>query len=145
MDIIFTKNDRSLFSRVIRSVTHEPVSHVALRTGPFVVHSNWKGINVTSFVKFQQQNKIIFSYPLEGSDSKLYNVLNLEGSGYDLPALLYLGCKLALAKVGIKLPKKNLWTLSGMYICTEFVSYVIYGKEDSMITPYKLYLRLTEK
>lgn len=60
---------------------------------------------------------------------------------YDFGALFYL----ALRVLFPWLPKKNLWQTSGMFLCTEWVTEVLEGEEDSMITPYKLFLRLKEE
>jgi hypothetical protein len=66
-----------------------------------------------------------------------------EGRSYDYTGLLYLGLRYyAKRYLGVSLPKVNLWQISGMFTCTEFVTKVLSGKEDSLITPYQLFLLL---
>jgi len=48
-------------------------------------------------------------------------------------------------RVGIKLPKKNIWQNRNHFICTEFVSLGIFGKPDSMLTLRSLETLILEK
>ena len=141
MEILFTTTDLPV-SRLIRHVTKEPVSHCAVRIGEFVIHSSFSGVEILPYSVFASKYKIIYriysiTYPL-----KVYKTLKkYYGHPYDFGALLYLGLRALLPKSWTK--KRNLWQTSGMFLCTEFVTTFIDDKEDSMITPYQLYLRLT--
>ncbi len=139
MEILFTTTD-SIASRFIRDITGEPVSHCVVRVGEFVIHSSFKGVVIEPYDLFRKNNKILYrilglTYP-----SKIRRTLSkYYGKMYDYPALLYLGLRYLLPSI---VPKQNLWQTTGMFICTEFITQLLEEKEDSMITPYKLYLRL---
>lgn len=142
MNILFTKSD-TLMSKLIRKVTGEPFSHCALRvSGGFIIHVNLLGLQVQSSASFGESNEVV---EVVYVDTDWPNVIAaMVGKGhifYDFGAL----CYLALRCIMPFLPKKNLWQCSGMYLCTEFVTEVLDSKEDSMITPYKLYLKLANK
>lgn len=153
MKIVFTKGSSPL-SEAIRGVTKEPVSHVALDFGLFIVHSNLLGVNLEWFNFFKTKCTIV--YTLERTEievlqemkdaAKLDRVLvKLEGAWYDFGALFFAGLAL-LAKHYLKIPlsKVNLWKSSGMFTCTEWVTNFVEDSSDAMITPYQLYLKLKQ-
>lgn len=141
MNILFTKSN-SLMSRIIRAVTKEPVSHCAIEDGGFVIHSNLLGVHIESLEHFSKKCEIGYSVEASITIVQVRNSLaKYEGSGYDIGGLLYLGLRLVLPC----LPKKNLWQSSGMFLCTEWVTEVLDGTADSLITPYGLYQRLIEQ
>lgn len=147
MKIVFTKSNR-LFSKLIMAVTDEPVSHVILEFGEFVIHSNLLGLHVESKESFYKTSFPVFSVDCHDlEEHPLFHLLaSEEHSLYDFGAFLFLGISLlARHYLRIPLPKSNLWQATGMFICTEWITRVIDQKEDSMITPYKLYLRLNSK
>lgn len=141
MEILFTRNSMPL-SRLIRYVTGEPVSHCALLwDGLVVTHMTLEGFRVTAYGSFADGQEIIYRVPVEqtmltGDFFKKYG-----RARYDYGALLYLGLRAVLPF----LPKANLWQTTGMFLCTEFVTQSLYGEEDSLITPYKLYERISGK
>lgn len=138
MNILFTTRS-GLLPSLIRANTHENVSHCAIEAYGFVVHSNYRGVSIEPLSKFKEINKIVDIVDIGKSHTKLMATLaQSHRKGYDILALLYLACKHLLGKVGISLPKKNLWQSTGMYLCTEFVTQVLTGQEDSMITPGQL-------
>jgi hypothetical protein len=142
MRILLTTSDNWV-SNAIRYLTKEPASHIALCQGSFVFHSTFTGMEITTTDEFFRTRKLVascdvdkFSYPL------LMETLSRKHS-YDFPGLLYLGLRyLCKRYLGVKLPKANLWNISGIYTCTEFVTRVVFGMEDTLITPYQLYLKL---
>lgn len=137
--ILFTKSNK-IGSYLIRKVLKEPVSHCAILTEDTVVHSTiTKGIVAEPLKDFLKCNQILYVVDLPGQDFKM-----TKGS-YDYGALSYLVIKYLLEMIHIKLPKKNLWQATGMYLCTEYITEVIDMKEHSLITPYKLYKRLSAK
>jgi hypothetical protein len=98
--------------------------------------------------KFYQSRRVIGR--IRADRFLLHGLLRLMGKinhqGYDYPALIHLGIRYYLkAKLGIPIPKVNLWQISGMWTCTEFASKVILGEVDSMITPWQLYIKLGGK
>lgn len=142
--IIFTCGN-SLLSRAIRSCTGEPVSHVALECEGWVVHSNLLGVRVDALSEFTKHCNILYSLPLPLSTGTiLCKYLTHRDSGYDFGALFYLFLR-SIPLCGRLLPKKNLWKSSGMFLCTEWATEVVAGVEDSMITPYQLYLEMSRQ
>jgi hypothetical protein len=155
IQLLFTTSDKPL-SRVIRWATGECCSHVAILVseehwGLSVVHANWKGVHVEPLNTFLDENKIIHSVDIPeniGNLRRLQGILRKrQGSMYDLGALLFVGIALFCRKaLGLrKWPKQNLWQVTGMYMCTEFVTEYLYGSADAMITPHGLYERIINK
>jgi len=143
MEIIFSKNNKPL-SHMICAVTNEPVSHCAIKVGDFVLHSTIGGPEIRTFEYFCSRNEIVSSVQVPVSERVAVRwMTRLDSKWYDYAALAYLGMRYA-AKVwlGIPLPKANLWRVSGMYMCTELVTTVLFEKADAMLTPYQLYLKL---
>lgn len=139
-EILFTRSGR-VGSRIIRSITREDVSHVALRIGAFVIHSRAcsGGIVIQLYSQFLRENEVVYRLPWMLSSRNLDRT-RYAGAAYDFGALLYLG----LRRLIPALPKANLWQSTGMYMCTEFVTDVIGESEDSLITPYQLYKKLLQ-
>lgn len=127
-------------SALIKKLTGEPASHVALRWGPWVLHSNFGGVRWDRYSDFSAKATVLDEIPTSMSIERLLYIsaTYVEHGSYDYGGLLYCGTKLALSKVGIRLPKKNLWQMTGMHMCTELVTDALGGEEDSTITPWKL-------
>jgi len=132
------------------AVTGEPVSHCAIRWDNLVIHSDLLGLRIEFVEEFLARCEIVHTVEL-GETEELRTrltraILTRRGRIYDLGALLFLGGALLLrSKLGISLPKSNLWRASGMYLCTEFITDIVDSKEDSMITPMGLYNKLTTR
>jgi hypothetical protein len=145
IQVVFTTSD-TFISRAIRYITEEPVSHVALRCGDEVLHSTGKkgGVELTTWAKFCEIYDVQFQTITEGSRKKMHAVAEKhKDASYDYFGLAWLGIRYFFKKfIRINIPKVNLWQLTGMFTCTEFVTKIIDGKEDSLITPYQLYERL---
>lgn len=153
MNILFVKGS-SILSKAIIGATKEPCSHVALEFPELgiVVHSNLLGVHIEWAHTFRQHIQVIHvlkSLKPEDNDiiaenSKLDNLLDkYEWSWYDFGGLLFDGLlMLSRTYLKIPLPKTNLWQSSSMFMCTEWVSEWIDGKQDSMITPEGLYQKL---
>jgi len=136
MKVLFTSSNSPL-SRLIRKITGEQVSHCALRVYDCVIHSNLLGVHMEPFESFN--SSIIESVELPDNLEKVINLLaKYDGNFYDFGALFYLG----LRSLFPFLPKANLWQTTGMFLCTEWITEVVDGKENSMITPHQLYLKL---
>ena len=145
MQIIFTKSNK-IGSKLIRWGLDEPVSHVAIRYDDYVVHSRGGGVEVQKLSEFLKHSEVVYSTKVAKNVPRLFRLLlNTNKSRYDFGALLYLTVRTLCGKIGISLPKKNLWQTSGMFLCTEWVTSYLEGKEDSMITPYNLYKKLENK
>jgi len=142
IEILGTTRDEFL-SKMIRKVTKEPISHVAIRVGDMVIHSNRHGVHYQTYSFFEQDNIIIKRLKLKSSleESLLEEHIKersweYEGKQYDFTVLLYLGIRLALRNyLNIPLEKDNLWDVSNMYICTELVGDLTGFRENEMLTP----------
>jgi hypothetical protein len=145
MRILFTRSNKP-GSKLIRSITEEPVSHCALLDGLYVIHSNFEGVNIVSYEQFKQDNKVIYSIIVPNSWAKMKRLMaRFSDAGYDYGAFFYLGLSLVLRKwFKLPLPKANLWNSTGMFICTEFVSQYLNREGAAMLTPYQLYLEIKE-
>jgi hypothetical protein len=144
MEILFVRGN-SLVSRAIIFLTQEPISHVAIKYGDQVFHTNFIGSHILSYSDFCKKYATIYTVnyaiDVELLDQKIATHKNKP---YDFLALAYLGIRYAAKKyLKIPLPKVNLWAISGMYNCVELVSELAYNKEDSLLTPYRLYLKLS--
>jgi len=148
MRILFTTSDLC-FSKLVRNITDEPVSHTAVELDcGVVVHSNWLGVLLEPSNKFRNKVSVIRELkpvvPME--DSKIIRkYAECQHDWYDVGAFFFLGISLMLrSKFGVPLPKSNLWQSTGMYLCTEWTTEIVDGKEDGMITPWKYYLKLQD-
>lgn len=145
IQILFTHNPHIL-SRIIRFITHEPVSHVALRVDDYIIHSSVWGPEIRTYEYFMNHNVIVYSLPIPNTHKQqlpLHIMSQVDARGYDWGALIYLGLRYAMLRAfKIKLPKANLWEASNMFICTELVSNLLGEKPDAMMTPYGLFNKL---
>jgi len=143
--LVFTTRD-TFVSKAIRYITEEPVSHVAIRCNNIVVHSTGKGgVEETTWDEFQERYTMVSQAEVQANKQQVRGVVEqYKNARYDYPALLWLGARYLMKKyLRINIPKVNLWQITGMFTCTEFVTKVIDGEEDSLITPYQLYKRLS--
>jgi len=150
LKILFTSSDK-WFSKAIMEVTGEPVSHCALEFPNLgiVIHSNFRGLHIQWASTFRKENNIIYEIPFveENEFEKIDQLMQKhEFVYYDIGAMAFLGVSMWLkAWLGVPLPKSNLWQSTGMHLCTEWVSRYVDGREDSMITPHKLYSRIQNR
>lgn len=135
VQLLFTSSETP-GSYLIRKVTGEPVSHCALRVDDYVVSAEIKGVIVQPYSVFKANHDIKFILPVITTQTELDKHF---GKPYDYLGLLFLGIRYSFPKL---MPKQNLWQLSGMFMCTELVSNIVTRETDSMVTPYKLYLKL---
>ena len=146
MKIVFTANGSPL-SRAIRGITGEPVSHVIIVQDDTVFQSNLFGVGMETLAKFTSGGSaLVYSLDFPDDYPRLIQSMGrLNRSTYDFLALVYVGLALILKHyLKIPLPKRNPWSISGAYMCTEFVTATL-GAEDTMVTPYQLYLQLKAK
>jgi hypothetical protein len=145
MEILFTKSDLIL-SKMIRHISEEPVSHCAIAHDWWVAHSSVFGVEIMTREEFESRYTIVYSVPRPDipEQTVLQILTKTNRSMYDYGCLLYLGVRWTMKKYfKIPLPKVNLWASSGMYMCTEWLTAIDRQGEDSMITPYKLYLKMS--
>jgi hypothetical protein len=141
MFILFTTSKYPT-SWLIRKITGEDCSHCAIQIGKQVIHCNFLGVQKEKYEDFIKKNQVKHSMFYAGT-----MVENLTADGffdryksakYDFFALIYLGLRYLLPFM----PKVNLWQTTGMFMCTEFITEVLEGKENSLLTPHQLYIRL---
>ena len=137
----------SPLSWLIRRLTKEDASHIALSWGGYVLHSNLFGVHWESLESFKKRDSIVEELAIGEDVTKLLLFsISLAGKAkYDFLGLLYCGLRLALRGIGIHLPKKNLWAITGMYLCTELVSLYTEGMADDLSSPRKLFDQLKEE
>lgn len=141
MQILFTRNNMVL-SRMIRAITGEDCSHCAIEDGTIVIHSNLWGPHVEDRSSFLDHSEIVHAVPVSSDPDKVLRLLGQSRwFGYDWGALFYLGLRCLFPW----LPKANLWQMSGMYLCTEWVTEYLDDNENSSTTPHQLYERLVSK
>jgi hypothetical protein len=150
MKILFTKSTLPL-SVAIRSVSGEPVSHVALEFPELgiVVQSNLLGIGLEWSSYFREKCTVVYELDDGKSDlatdkAKLTATLDAhENDFYDFTGLIYLGMRTVLNKyLKIPMPKTDVLRISNTYLCTEWVTEYIDGTPETTITPYGLYEQL---
>lgn len=141
--VLFTSGNSAL-SKAIKRATGEDCSHVAIQLwNGLVVHSNLLGIHLNSLEYFKKKAQIVYEIDMGIDPPKerlaFQKISKYEGQSYDLLALFWL----ALLSI-YPFRKNNQWQDSNKFTCTEFVTEVILGQADSLITPYQLYLKLKE-
>lgn len=139
MKILFTKG-HSAFSSLIQHVTGEEISHVVIQVGRFVIQSNLRGLTLDTLEHFNKTATTVYTIDLLNvSEYKALQIYNNHAfRPYDFLSFFLLG--LRSLKLPF-LPKADLRGITGMYICTEFVSEVALD-EELLITPKQLYLKL---
>lgn len=142
IEVLFTKSEL-IGSKMIRDITKEDVSHCAIRYRNMVLHSSYWGVKLLSYEDFKKHNTIVHSVELPLSAWVFVDIWHkYKNKPYDYGAFFFLGLRYLCVKLHIPSPRVNLWQSSGSYLCSEFVSSAILGEQDSLITPYQLYLKL---
>lgn len=147
MQVLFTKNPDSWFSKSIQAVTQEPVSHVAFQFGPWVLHSNWRGVHAETLRTFYKKNQVVYKVPVWGisEDTLLRKFSEREFKPYDVPGILGFTLHLGLRRIFRPIVTKvNLLEYSSLDFCVELVQHLLDKPVDSLITPYQFYLQLTK-
>lgn len=135
----------SPLSGLICALTQEDVSHVVLEYEGYVLQSNLLGVHWDPLAAFEEHASILRSVELKEDLPRLLRLTAqyANKANYDLGGLLYMGLRFAARDyLGLRLPKKNLWAATGMFLCTEWVTEYTGGIEDSLVTPGQLYTRL---
>jgi len=141
--ILFTRSPK-IGSKLIQAVTGEPVSHCAIYVPCFgtVWHSTVPCIINVPYDDFIATHDVVYTVDADIGWDQISEMNKLFGRPYDMVSLLLVGLRLLATRFKIPFPKIDLRSLSGMYLCTEFVSDIMLSDIDSYITPYKLYLKL---
>jgi len=148
--IMFTKG-KNPFSKLIMWGLDEPISHVAICFfDAFVVHSNIKGLNITSLDAFREHSNIVFEHEI-ARYSRSQTVMKMRELGKDIDRAGYdwkYFCFLFWEALKSKIMRREL-KINGVhhdknkYLCLEVAEkylnmHVRYDK-DLYATPMKMY------
>lgn len=144
--ILFTRG-RSPISWLICKLTREEVSHCALEFDNWVLHANFYGLHWVRKFDFDAGCSIVHAVEVNDDPRRLIRLAaeHAGKTGYDFGALFYLTLRYLLRSIGIRIPKKNLWQTTGMFLCTEWVTLYLDGVTDAAITPFKLFEKISHK
>ena len=151
MYVVFTASNK-IGSRIIRFVTGESVSHVAvLMPDDSVAHMAFTGLTQQSIVEFLAHNQAIARVAVDIDPSiavaRLLAFRQQHSHLYDYSALLYLGIMLLyhrLTGVPHHPIYRNRWQKKSMDTCTEFACWMLGREVNSVITPGQLLKELRE-
>lgn len=136
--LLFTRNN-TVVSRLIRAITGEKVSHVAIDLGDFIVHASFPIITTVSKKDFYKKYEVLYNI----EEELVVNPVEYIGRFYDFSALFFAGVLYLLRKLtGKRLYKTNLFNITGLFMCTELAQVSLGEEIDSLETPYQLYLKL---
>ena len=128
----------------------EPVSHVAVELdNGFVVHAHLLGgLRIDWGRDFRRNNQVVIELGADNIPERetVQALLDAHaGSGYDYWAFAYFGWRALLRKCfGIPFPRENKWARRHAFLCTEWLSVLIFRQERAMITPYELLKELSD-
>ena len=146
IEILGTYCINSRVSDTIKAVTGESISHLSvLYKSEWVLQANHRGIHAESYKRFLRNNQVVCSIPVDISDNEVYDRFSkFEFQPYDIAGMLFNVIPLECRRLGLPVPKVNLWNSTGMKFCVEFVSYMV-GHEESLMTPYQFIQQLRSK
>jgi len=150
MRILFTRNNKSMFSRAIQWASGWNASHVAIEMEGMVFHSNLLGPRCDLLEDFEKKAEIVREIQLE---TNYYDAVRLmhfylkrNHRTYDFLLFLTLGMVLAVKKLNNQLggqspelDRKLIFRTSGAYLCTEFVGEFLYGNENQFTLPEEIW------
>jgi len=140
MNILFTQGN-SVVSKLIRWALQSPISHVAIEKDGLIYHSNLLGLHIQPLQHFLKKSTVLHQVPVEDNGRLLQVMGRAWHVPYDFIAFLCMGLRAVLKKI-VRLPKADIRQITGMYICTEFVTEVLDG-DEKQLTPDELLWRLT--
>lgn len=140
MNILFTRRNK-IGSRIIRWVTGEEVSHVAIDFGDFVAGMGFTGLTIEPTKYFYSIHEVVATREFDGNLQDVIATLdNHYPKGYDYPALIWLGLAL-LCQRFFGFPKtitRNPWQKKHLDFCTEFASRILGRNDGPIMTPGRL-------
>lgn len=159
MKLIWTKSTLPL-SLLIRYGLNEPVSHFGIVfDNGIVFHSNLLGTHIEWYHTFTKHCTVVYereyAMTLDGEEEIFQKILNTyDDMGYDFGAFGYFCYRALLYRtLGKPFPAKNDWQSSDKFLCTELatvlpdsvVSAKIKSQDLSIISPYRLYMEISEE
>lgn len=143
MRLLFTKG-KGPVGQTVAWALRSRMSHVVIEYNGLVFHSNFWGVHAIPIERFLEKAKVIEIVEIDLTWRELRTNFNKYWHArYDFLAFLHLGVRAVLRRAGLKLPKANLWQVTGMFLCTEWVTRTLHGTERTL-TPEQLYERLTK-
>ena len=144
MRVLFTRNNKSIFSRAIQWASGWDASHVAIEMEGMVFHSNLFGPRCDLLEDFQKKSEIVREIQLE---TNYYDAVRLmhfylkrNHRTYDFLLFLTLGLLLVIRKLNREeIDRKLIFRTSGAYLCTEFVGEFLYGNENQFTLPEEIW------
>lgn len=138
MKLLFTYNN-TLGSRIIRAVSGQPVSHVAVEIIPGTIsHMTFSGFKqepYTTFIQHQRIAKSIFvATPNPFADIERLEVYRNKKHPYDYFAFMWLAALLCRRRLFGTPIIRNHWQKTWMEICTEFAQHMLGQHPDGALT-----------
>lgn len=138
MRLLFTYRPYNLFSWLVRYVTKQPYSHVAIQLADGNVYEAvLGGCRKQSLHQFLLHNHVAAVSYVEGETPIIHNRARTKlGASYDVPALLWFLFYLWATRKGWEVPRivvNPKWLL-----CSEYVHYILTGREET-VTPQDIY------
>lgn len=145
--IVHFRKRPDLFSRLICWATGEEYSHCGVQLGSVeLIHESTflGGCSVVSKEEFLKHPCESFSIEIFNAQYENINrALALKGNRYDVPNILFLALMMLLKRVGIKIDYRSLVINPSLFICSEYVNYVVFG-DKTVITPGELLQKCVE-
>lgn len=147
MRVIFTRSNK-IGSRIIRLVTGEPVSHVAIgftSTMDMVAGMTFSGLTIESSEKFLAAHEIYAAYTVDAPTLIVWDRIKSQiPRGYDFPGMIWLGLAILCRRAfGFKI-KRNPWNKKDLSFCTEFADMVLGTEDGAIVTPGELLAKLEQ-
>ena len=144
MRILFTRNNKSMFSRAIQWASDWDASHVAIEMEGMVFHSNILGPRCDLLEDFEKKADIVREIRLEANYYDAIRLMHFylkrNHRTYDFLLFLTLGLLLVIRKLNNQeLDRKLIFRTSGAYLCTEFVGEFLYGNENQFTLPEEIW------
>lgn len=153
--LLWTKSNLPL-SKVIRWISKEPCSHFAISfDDKFVFHSNLAGVHPTFYSWFTHGIEIVHQLEFHESlevEEKVWQEITSKFDKprpYDFGGFIYFVLTgIAYRFFGRPMPKKNIWSDSDCYLCTELAMvlrpFLVVPDGLDITTPESLWLMLKD-
>lgn len=131
--IVYFTYKLSVFSLLVRFLTKQEYSHVAIYIDGYVYDATIKGCQKQRLANFLKNNYVVEAIRLPQGDhsQQLQRAISKLGTAYDVPAILWF----LLFLLGARLPRLTInprWL-----ICSEYAWYILTG-ETKTVTPQEV-------
>ena len=143
MRFFFTYRPYNLFSWLVRTLTGQAYSHVAIQMEDGLVYEAvLGGCRRQTLDQFLHKNYVAHVAYLPGETPLMHmRAVNKLGASYDVPALLWFLLFLMADRLGWEIPRLVInpkWLL-----CSEYVHYIVTGDLET-VTPKDIYREVDE-